>query len=180
MEWTVHGERRLYQSRWVNLDLIDVELPDGQRFEHHVVRMQRVAAAVVLDEEGQRALLLWRHRFISDSWGWEIPTGIVEPGESSAEAAAREVEEETGWRPRALRPLVSFQPCIGIADTPHDLFVGEGAEHVGEPRDITEAERVAWVPLADVPAMIERSELRDATSLVGLLQVSLLRGSARR
>lgn len=175
MEWIVHGTRRLYESRWVNLELIDVELPDGQRFEHHVLRMQRVAAAVVVDDE-ERALLLWRHRFIPDSWGWEVPTGIVEPGESSAETAAREVEEETGWRPGPLRPLVSYQPCIGIADTPHDLFVADGAELVGEPTDITEAERVDWVPLAEVPAMVERGELRDATSLVGLLRVAMLRG----
>jgi len=44
-------------------------------------------------------LLLWRHRFITVTWGWEIPVGRAEPGGSPAQAAAREVEEETGWRP---------------------------------------------------------------------------------
>lgn len=174
MEWVVHGKRSLYESRWVNLELVDVELPDGQRFEHHVIRMQRVAAAVVLDDARERVLLLWRHRFISGDWGWEIPIGIVEPGESSAETAARELEEETGWRPRSLRPLVSYQPCIGIADTPHDLFVVDGADRVGEPTDATEAEHVAWRALGDIPAMIEAGEIRDGASLVGLLQATLL------
>src|SRR3954471_942604 len=38
--WQVHGERSLYDSEWVRLSLVDVELPDGQRFEHHVVSMK--------------------------------------------------------------------------------------------------------------------------------------------
>lgn len=39
-EWKVFGERRIYENRWVNLDLVDVESPDGSRFEHQVVRTQ--------------------------------------------------------------------------------------------------------------------------------------------
>jgi len=36
--WHVHGERAIYQSDWLDLKLVDVELPSGARFEHHVVR----------------------------------------------------------------------------------------------------------------------------------------------
>ena len=48
--------------------------------------------------------MLWRHRFITDSWGWEIPAGGVDAGETPEDAAAREVLEETGrieWLPLA-------------------------------------------------------------------------------
>jgi len=59
MRWTVHGRRALYESDWVNLWLEDVELPDGQRLEHHVLRMpRRSVTVVVLDEDGERVLLL--------------------------------------------------------------------------------------------------------------------------
>ena len=44
-------------------------------------------------------LLLWRHRFITDTWGWEIPAGRVEAGEALEDAARREAIEETGWAP---------------------------------------------------------------------------------
>ena len=47
-EWIAHGERSIYSSRWVDVRLVDVEAPDGHRFEHHVLRMQRVAVAAVL------------------------------------------------------------------------------------------------------------------------------------
>src|SRR5437879_8842989 len=115
MQWTVHGERPVYESEWINVVLVDVEVPGHQRFEHHVVRMPSPAAGVVVHDEQRGLLLLWRHRFITDSWGWEIPAGRVDPGETPAEAAAREVLEETGWRAGPLRPLVSYQPSNGLS-----------------------------------------------------------------
>ena len=54
MEWTVHGERTLYDSEWMRLALVDVELPSGPRFEHHVVRMPAEAAGVVVDDPDTR------------------------------------------------------------------------------------------------------------------------------
>jgi 8-oxo-dGTP pyrophosphatase MutT (NUDIX family) len=59
----------------------------------------------------------WRHRFITDTWGWEIPTGIVDDGEIPQETAAREVEEETAWRSGPLRPIVYSQPSNGISNS---------------------------------------------------------------
>lgn len=168
-KWSVHGSRSIYRSRWLDLQLVDVETPDGSRFEHHVVRMQRVAVAVVLDEPGTAVLMLRRHRFIDDSWGWEVPVGIVEAGEEPAVTAAREVEEETGWRPKPLERALMFQPAIGIADTPHEVYVGHGAERVGDPTDPNEADEVAWVPLKGLPPMVEDGSIRDGASLVGVL-----------
>lgn len=170
METQVFGERLLYDSRWVRLVLVDVQTPDGRRFEHHVVRLGRVALAVVIDDD-DRVLLMWRHRFVTDAWGWELPGGIVEDDESSADAAARETEEETGWRPADLKPLVAYQPMVGMVDTPHELFVAHGATKVGEPTDLEEASRVEWVPLTDVPALIKKGLVAGSGSLVGLLHV---------
>lgn len=175
-EWRVYGERTLYESRWLRLLLTDVELPDGQRFEHHVVRMQRVAAAVVVNAE-DRVLLMWRHRFITKTWGWEVPTGIIEAGEAGADTAAREVLEETGWRPGAMQLVLRYQPANGIVDTEHEIYVAHGAEHVGAPRDVTEADRIEWLLLADVPGLIAKGELVAGPSLVGLLHLLATRSA---
>src|ERR1700722_2324352 len=135
MRWTVHGERSLYDSEWMRLVLLDVEIPGGERFEHHVVRMPNQAAGTVVHDPQRGVLLLWRHRFITDSWGWEIPAGRVEPGEPIAIGAAREVLEETGWRPGPLRPLARYHPSNGLSDQTFHLFVAQSAIRIGPPID---------------------------------------------
>ena len=173
--WQVHGERSIYESPWVRLNLVEVELPDGARFEHHVARLHHAAMVVVLDER-DRVLLLWRHRFVFDRWGWELPGGLVDHGEDPGEAAAREAEEETGWRPSTLEKLVTFQPMVGMVDSEHSVFLTRDARWVEEPTETTEAQRIAWVPLASVLGLIEGGEIWNSGTLVGLLHLLATRG----
>ncbi|MFF1934597.1 NUDIX domain-containing protein [Streptomyces sp. NPDC058228] len=175
--WQIHGERTVYDNRWVKLTLVDVEPPGVERFEHHVVRLHHVSIAAVLDAQ-DRVLMLWRYRFVADKWGWELPGGIVDKGEDARATALREVEEETGWRPDSLDHVVTFQPVIGMVDSPHAIYVGKGAQHVGDPTDIEEAGHVAWVPLADIPGLMARGELMGAGRLVALLHVLASRGES--
>ena len=51
MRWTVHGEKTIYASEWVELALTDVEIPGGERFQHHVVRVPQAACGVVVRDE---------------------------------------------------------------------------------------------------------------------------------
>jgi 8-oxo-dGTP pyrophosphatase MutT (NUDIX family) len=168
MLWTVHGERTLYDSEWVRLALVDVEIPGGARFEHHVVRVPRPASGVVVLDAGRGVLLLWRHRFITDSWGWEVPAGGVDVGETPEQAAAREVLEETGWRPGALRPLAIYHPSNGLNDQTFHLYVADGAEYVGDPADRSESERIDWVSLPQVRTLVREGQVRDGLSLTAL------------
>lgn len=168
--WIIHGKRDVYDNRWAKVELWDVEPPGVERFEHHVVTLQRVAIAAVLDDQ-DRVLMLWRYRFVPQQWGWELPGGIVDAGEDGLTAALREVEEETGWRPKALERVVTFQPMIGMVDSPHEIFVGRGAEQIGPPTDLEEAGHVQWVPLADVPGLMASGNLMGSGTLVALLHV---------
>ncbi|SFQ02006.1 NUDIX domain-containing protein [Amycolatopsis rubida] len=170
-KWTIHGERVVDDTRRLRLSVASVELPDGVTFEQYVVRMPKAAMMVVLDDSGRSVLMLWRHRWIFDRWVWELPGGYVDPDENPAITAAREVEEETGWRHRTSEPLASLQPNVGIADNENLLFLSRGAEYIGGETDINEAERVAWVPLPAVRERIARGEILGASSLVGLLHV---------
>jgi 8-oxo-dGTP pyrophosphatase MutT (NUDIX family) len=168
VRWTVHGERSLYESEWVNLRLADVELPDGERFEHHVIRAPQQAVGTVIGAEHRGVLLLWRHRFITDTWGWEIPAGRVEEGEELVDAAARESLEETGWRPGPLVPLFSYHPTNGLSDQAFHLFLAEGADEIGPPVDAHEADRVVWLPTSEVVDAIRDGQVHDGMSLTAL------------
>lgn len=169
MRWTVHGERSVYSSEWMSMTLVDVEVPGSRRFEHHVVRFPQGAAGVVVRDEQRGVLLLWRHRFITDTWGWEVPAGRVEAHESPEQAAEREVLEETGYLPHDLRQVGSYAPSAGVSDQVFHVFTAEKATPMGEPTDRSESERVEWVPLADVRKMIADGQVFDGLSLTALL-----------
>jgi 8-oxo-dGTP pyrophosphatase MutT (NUDIX family) len=167
MRWKIHSERALYQDEWVHLASADIELPDGRRIDHRLIRTRPGAGcAVVMDD---RVLLLWRHRFITDTWNWEIPIGNVRPGEEPTDAAARETEEETGWRPRTLRPLVYVQPSPGLTTSQHHIFRADSADHIGPPEDAFESDRIEWMPLTDIKSLIDARDIVSGTTLVALL-----------
>ena len=126
MKWIVHGERAIYESEWMTLALTDIEIPGGARFEHHVVRVPAAAAGTVVHDPDRGVLLLWRHRFTTDTWGWEVPAGRIDDGETPEEAAARETLEETGWRPGPLRHLTTYHPNNGTSDLRFHLFAADG------------------------------------------------------
>ena len=175
--WKIHGERLIDDTRRLQLSIASVELPDGVTFEQYVLRIPKAAMMVVLDDNREHVLMMWRHRFIIDRWVWELPGGSVDPGEDPADTAAREVEEETGWRPRNVAPLVSLQPSVGTTDAENLLFVSYGADHVGSPVDINEAERIDWVRLDSIRERIAAGEIIGAASLVGLLHVLAFQAS---
>jgi 8-oxo-dGTP pyrophosphatase MutT (NUDIX family) len=174
--WRVHGERAVYSSHWIDLRLVDVELPDGTRFPHHVVRMHRDAVGVVAVDPEREILLIHRHRFITDSWGWEIPAGAVDEGESLEQAAVRETLEETGWRPGPLREIGWSYPSNGLMDQRFCYFAAAGAEFEHDV-DSPEVERVEWKPAEEVRELLAANELRDGLSVSGLA-LALAKGFA--
>ena len=167
-EWIAHSERSIYESEWMSLRMVDVETPSGKRFDHHVLRMPNDAAGslVVVDDA---VLLIWRHRFVTDTWGWEIPAGRIDPDESIGQAAARECLEETGWEPGPTEPFISWCPANGSIDLRFNVVRATEAVHRGEPSDPDEAAKVEWFSLSDIPALLKAGEIGDGLSVVALL-----------
>lgn len=170
-EWIIHGEREIDATRRLRLSIAQVELPDGVRFEQYVLRIPAASMCLVVDD-ANRALMLRRHRFILGNSVWELPGGYLDEGddgpEDPAACAAREAEEETGWRPTTVEHLVTFQPMVGMADAPNHLYLGRDAVYVGPP-DVNEPGEVAWIDLAQTPAMIAQGLIVGAASVIGLM-----------
>jgi 8-oxo-dGTP pyrophosphatase MutT (NUDIX family) len=177
--WKIDAERVVDENPHIRLSVASVELPDGTRFDQYVLRMPRVALTVVLDDDAERVLLIWRHRFILDRWVWELPGGYVDSGEDGPAAAAREVEEETGYRPRSVEHVLTFQPMAGTADSAHELYLARGADQVGAP-DANETEAVRWVPLAEIPGLLAKGEIPGAATIIGVQHVLLTAGPPAR
>ena len=170
--WVARDDTLIYDSPWVRLVTTDVTMPDGTRLDHHVVRLPRPAAGTIIVRDGC-VLLLYRHRFVTDTWGWEIPAGAVDAGETVAEAAVREAAEEAGWRPSTVRPLCSFNPANGVLDQVFHIFVSDDAVDTGGPTDANEAARIEWHEFAAVRAMLLDGRINDGLSFGGLLYATL-------
>ncbi len=179
MKWIEHGRRTVYDSAWVRVELADVEVPGGARFEHHVLAMPKTSNTAVVTDEQERLLLIYRHRFIADRWGWEVPGGWGDPGESPAETIRREIEEETGWRPGEVAVMTDYFAMTGISDAHFTVFHATGCIRIGEPEDTAESTRVEWVPLETVRKFAATGEIADGPSLAAVayyLGVYRLRG----
>lgn len=170
-----YGERTVYDSEWVRLTLVDIEPPDGRRFEHHVVHMKPVAIAALMSDADE-ILMVRRHRFATDEWGYELLGGLVEAGEEPAATAAREALEESGWAPTGPPThLAHFQPLPGMVDAPIDVYLWRTFDKVGEPSDAEEAGELRWVSLTNVPRMIADRDILGAGTLIALLQLVAMR-----
>ncbi|MFC1434916.1 NUDIX hydrolase [Streptacidiphilus sp. N1-3] len=163
-----HGRRLVYGSDWVNVWLDDVEIPGVGRVDHHVLTMPRASTASVVTDDQGRFLLMWRHRFITDRWGWEVPAGWTEPGEDPAAAIRREVEEETGWRPGTTVPLMEYDALAGLSNMHFHCFHITDCTYTGAPTDASESTRIEWVSEDDVVKLAMDGEIADGPSLTAL------------
>ena len=81
----------------------------------------------------------------------------------------REAVEETGWRPTGSpQPVAVYHPTNGLSDQTFHVFWCQGAEHVGEPTDPTEASRIEWTSTARVLELVRTGGISDGLSLTGL------------
>lgn len=175
--WTVHGERAAYESSWVRVQLVDVTAPDESRFAYHVVELAQIAIALIVNGDDQ-VLLLWKYRFPTEQWGYEMPGGMVDDGEESVASAARETAEESGWRVTGEpEHLLTIEPLPGQVRAQVDAYLWRGAEHVGDPTDPEEVGEIEWVDVGRIPDLVARGQVLGAATATALLYYFSTRSS---
>ena len=173
--WQVLSKRTLYSSPWINLDQWAVRLPDGTIIpDHHVLDYPQAAVGMVPIGDNGRVLLIDHYRFITDTRGWEIPSGRIDGGESVLEAAARELLEETGYTASQCERLGRYHPSNGSSNQVFHAAIARGLKRRSDPIDLNETLGLGWFTLDELRGLIERNEILDGLTVTTLCWALLI------
>ena len=128
MKWPrIRSRRTTAVSPWMSIIAREVEFSRGETPQiYHAVEQADYISIVALTPGGKIPIVR-QYRPALEAFSWELPAGLVDPGESPADACRRELLEETGLTARAIHPLGENSPCTGRLDNRiHSFFVEAG------------------------------------------------------
>jgi ADP-ribose pyrophosphatase len=162
--------KNIYTGKVITLNIDTVTLPNGLTVDLEMVRHPGAAAIVPLKEDGT-VVLIKQFRHAAGGFIYEIPAGKLHPGEDPRVCAARELEEEIGYRPGTLERLSSIFTAPGFTDEVIHIYKATGLTRGQQHLDRDEVLELVEVSLQDAVALIEAGTIRDAKTMVGLLSV---------
>lgn len=155
-------------GRRVRVEQRRVPRSDGrEELREMVVHPGSVVVLPVLDDG--RIVMIRNRRFAVGKTLLELCAGTREGEEDPVLCAARELEEETGYRASALTPLVSFYPSPGVSSERMVAFVARGLVQHHQRLDPSEQIEVEPLALDDVLRRIAHNEIEDAKTIVCML-----------
>ena len=131
----------------------------GRPGRYHVLRMPAWINVVALTGDDE-VVLVAQYRHGLDTVTLEIPGGVVDAGEDPAQAAARELREETGYTGGEPQLIGTVHPNPAIQDNAATTWLIEGVRATAEPEpDEGEHIEVLTVPLAEIPALLRAGRI---------------------
>jgi ADP-ribose pyrophosphatase len=164
--------KTIYQGRVVNLSLETVTLPNGVTVELEIIHHPG-AAAVVPMKDAKTVLLVRQYRHAAGGYMLEIPAGKLDHGEDPRDCAARELEEEIGFRASSLEPVISFFTTPGFTDEVIHVFLATGLTPGRQNLGRDEVLHVIEIPLERAIEQIGEGKIRDGKTIAGLQAVYL-------
>ncbi len=116
----------------------------------------------------QTVVMIRNYRFAVGAELLELPAGTLEPPEPPAECAARELEEETGYRAAHFERLCEFYTTPGFTNERMHVFVATGLTQTKQRLEATEQIRVEIVPLRDALEATTDGRIVDAKTIASL------------
>lgn len=157
----------IYRGRIVSLRCDDAVLPDGRPCRREVV--EHTGGACVLCVKEGKVALVRQFRYAYGEELLEIPAGKLNEGEDPAEAARRELGEETGLTARELRHLYTLYPTPGYTNEKIYIYEAVGVSQGEQHLDEGEFLNVEFYPVEEVLRKIGEGEIRDAKTIVAVL-----------
>lgn len=167
------SSRRVYSGRVIDLDVDTVRFPDGSTGDLEMIRHSGASAVVPFLSgpmgEDPQLLLIRQYRYAAGGYLYEIPAGRLEQGEDPAECASRELREETGCTAAKFDFLTTIYTTPGFTDERIHLYMATGLERGDTAHEPDEFMTVEAVTLSAALQLIQKGEINDGKTVVGIL-----------
>ena len=173
--WEMLGDKLNFDCRVWELRTRRYRQPSSGREGEFYYLNSRDWAIVVARTAGGELVLIRQFRWGADDFVWELPGGIVDPGEDLVEAGLRELREETGYVAREGRVIGSCSPNPAILNNRCHIIFADGAEPGKEGTDFDEHEAIETrvLPEKTVLDWARANKISHALALVGLFYYHL-------
>lgn len=165
-DWRLLESKTEYETGWYDGGYDLLAQPDGTEKRYYWADLP--AAVVVVARIGDELLFVEQYRPTIRETNLELPAGIVEEGESYTTAGARELEEETGFRPSSTALIQEYAVATGVLRHDRGIVYAEGLEPGERELDNNEFLEVRTVPIEDALERAREEPANDAT-INGLL-----------
>lgn len=156
--------KELYTGKIFTVAEDTIQFPNGSTTKWDVLLHDGAAAVVPVTEDG-KIILVEQYRCVADQMILEIPAGKLDGGEDPALCAARELEEETGYKASEIEPLGSIYSAVGFSDEEVKVFVARGLAEGRMNLDEDEYVNVKKYPLDTVVNMIMSGQIKDSKTI---------------
>lgn len=171
MKETKLSSEEIFRGKLLHVKRDQVRLPDGTDGVREWIDHPGAAAVVPILPDG-RVVLVRQYRYGPGLTFLELPAGKFDGAESPEAVAARELEEETGYRALILEPLGVLYNAVGYSNEAIHIFLARKLVKAEQALDDGEFLEVEFHDLAEVTRRAARGELQDMKTVSGLLMAA--------
>jgi 8-oxo-dGTP pyrophosphatase MutT (NUDIX family) len=160
----------IYKNPWIEVNEDKVINPDGTKGIFGTVEYLKGTSIVALDDN-KNTYLVREYYYVLNEYGIQLPSGGIEKGESSLEAAKKELFEEVGIKANKWKELGYLNPFTIIIKSPVFLFLATDLEF-GE--KIEKEIDIIKIPFKEAYQMVLDNKITHAQSIIAILKTKIL------
>ncbi|MCH5265330.1 MAG: NUDIX hydrolase [Lachnospiraceae bacterium] len=175
-KFQILGKKLEHQGRILDFYSYEMLVPNGNHTRWDVIEHKGAAAVVPVDQEG-KIILVRQYRGAIDDFLLEIPAGGRDSTEEDfAVCAARELEEEIGYRCENLCHLVDYHSAAAYTSEKIGIYYAENLIPATQHLDENEFVQIERYTLPELVELIARGEITDGKTIAAIMAYKVLRG----
>lgn len=165
--------RTAARSRLFHIEAVQLRFSNGNEREYERIAGPAAAGAVLIVPlfDAETILLVREYAVGIDCYQLGFPIGLVEHGETTLQAANRELMEETGFAARELRHLHTLSLAPGILGYRMDVVLATSLYRHHRIGDEPERPEIVEWPIARLEELLGRADISDARTLAALFVI---------